>query len=553
MYLDADEVLVTEDVERLRELTGRTWREGFYLVETNFTGDLADGEALTHNALRVFRNRDEYRFDGRLHEQIANKLPAYNPERLEQSLVRIEHYGYLATVRDAKEKSRRNIELLEQQIKEGQTGPFLHFNLGSEYAAAGDNEGALRHLARSWDLLQAEGVAGYGFVPSLIGRLVRAYRVNHLFDEARRQADDGLEIFPGFTDLVFEKAHSYAAEGRLDEAGEAFELCIKMGDAPSRYSATVGCGTFLAVVSAADVHRIQGRRTEAIAMLRKCLADYPRYLGAVLPLAQAMLGEDADPQMVVASIEELVADVTPSVRFMVGAALYEAGHPVIAESQFRAVVVAQPDNGAVHLAIAESLLSQSRWADAVEAARLADAGGLAPLAASSQLFGAIMAGDEAAYAEGVRRAHTAGVDPSQVKVFEAWHAVHTGGEAPRTLPVDAAPLLSTILEALLRVEEFEAFENMVVLIDACPLRTRERRELLAQIYFRRGYLESAADEWVAACQEMGPDARALIGLAQVAYAREMPEDAVTFAAEAQALEPGHEGAARLLAALAPAV
>src|SRR5215213_7247184 len=229
VYLDADEVLVAEDAQRLRDLTKRTWREAFYLVETNFTGDLADGEALTHNALRVFRNRDAYRFDGRLHEQIANKLPAYNPERLESSSVRIEHYGYLASVRDAKEKSRRNIELLEQQKREGSSGPFLHFNLGSEYAAAMENEAALREFKTSWDLLQQEGIEGYGFVPSLMGRLVKAYRVNGLFADARRQADEGLKLFPGFTDLVFEQGHAYAGENRLAEAAEHFERAIAMG------------------------------------------------------------------------------------------------------------------------------------------------------------------------------------------------------------------------------------------------------------------------------------------------------------------------------------
>ena len=39
IYLDADEVLVAEDVHRLRALTGRAWREAFYLVETNYTGE----------------------------------------------------------------------------------------------------------------------------------------------------------------------------------------------------------------------------------------------------------------------------------------------------------------------------------------------------------------------------------------------------------------------------------------------------------------------------------------------------------------------------------
>ena len=51
MYLDADEVLVADDVQRLRALTGRTWREAFYLVETNHTGDLEDGTAITHEMI----------------------------------------------------------------------------------------------------------------------------------------------------------------------------------------------------------------------------------------------------------------------------------------------------------------------------------------------------------------------------------------------------------------------------------------------------------------------------------------------------------------------
>ena len=138
MYLDADEVLVAEDVEQLRALTGRTWREAFYLVETSYTGELGDGGAMVNNALRVFRNRPEYRFKDRLHEQIAHTLPTDIPGRVEQTPVRVTHYGYLGSVRDAKEKSQRNVELLRQQAAESPKTPFLHFNLGSEYIVVGD-------------------------------------------------------------------------------------------------------------------------------------------------------------------------------------------------------------------------------------------------------------------------------------------------------------------------------------------------------------------------------------------------------------------------------
>jgi hypothetical protein len=74
---------------------------------------------------------------------------------------------------------------------------------------------------------------------------------------------------------------------------------------------------------------------------------------------------------------------------------------------------------------------------------------------------------------------------------------------------------------------------------------RDRHELLAGVYLRRGFLESAADEWIAACDERGPDADALVGLAQVAWARGMHEDAIVLAREAEGMAPGHQLAAGL--------
>src|SRR3954470_20522521 len=213
MYLDADEVLVSDDAQRLREVLGRTWREAFYLVETNFTGELGDGTAVTHNALRVFRNRPEYRFEGRIHEQISQHLPSGQPERIEMTDVRIEHYGYLGVVRDAKDKSRRNLELLERQLDEdGEEAGFVHFNIGSEYAALGENANARASFERAWAAMRDRpDVAAYGYVPSLIGSLVRARRLTGAPEAAVELADEGLRMLPGFTDLVFEQAEAARA------------------------------------------------------------------------------------------------------------------------------------------------------------------------------------------------------------------------------------------------------------------------------------------------------------------------------------------------------
>ncbi len=285
MYLDADEVLVPEDAALLRSLTGRTWREAFYLSETNYTGDLQDGTAVAHNALRVFRNRPEYRFEGRVHEQIAHRLPGYLPERIEATSVRVEHYGYLGVVRDERQKSNRNIELLRLQRAESAPTPFLHYNLGCEYAAAGDDAAALAELERSWELLEAAADRDqHRFAPALASRLVKALRAWGRPHAAPERAEDGLERFPGFTDLVLEQARALIVLGERERAVERCERCIEMGDAPRPYTATVGAGSYLPRLHLAELRRAEGRpraRGRAARVLRT-RAPLLRRLGAPL-------------------------------------------------------------------------------------------------------------------------------------------------------------------------------------------------------------------------------------------------------------------------------
>jgi hypothetical protein len=98
-----------------------------------------------------------------------------------------------------------------------------------------------------------------------------------------------------------------------------------------------------------------------------------------------------------------------------------------------------------------------------------------------------------------------------------------------------------LLEALLRVTETTAFATLVGVFGQVAIPERQRRELLATMYLRRGFLESAADEWIAVATT-SPDASAMLGLAQVALARGFDADAIGFAAEAVRLEPQFEGA-----------
>lgn len=554
MYLDADEVLVGEDAELLRSLTGRTWREAFYLSETSYTGDAEDGTAVAHNALRVFRNRPEYRFEGRLHEQISHRLPGYLPERIEATGVRVEHYGYLGVVRDARQKSRRNIELLRLQQAESSPSSFLHYNLGCEYAAVGERAAALVEFERSWELLEAaaEDRDSFKFAPALLNRLVKALRACDRPREALQRAEEGLERYPAFTDLVLEQALAAIALGLAERAVELCERCIEMGEAPRAYTATVGAGTYLPRLHLAELRRSRGELAQAIAQLECCLREHPQFTGSVLPYANVLLASGIEPEAVVERLERHLHDPGPTARFLLGTALYEAGATSVGEAQFRRVLERQPHSSRARVALAEALLAQRRYAEAAgEATVLASEDPLAVMACRTELFARIAGADLERATVTLEKAEDAGMAASELDLFSAWRQLAGCGVTTIELASEAVPLLVVMLEALLRVQDFATFEALLGLLERAPLGERERRELLAEMYMRRGFAASAAEEWMAVCRQE-PDVRALLGLARIASSRGMPREASDFAGAVLSRDPTNEVAARLLSRAAAA-
>jgi tetratricopeptide (TPR) repeat protein len=550
IYLDADEVLVSEDVKRLRSLTTQVWREAFYLLETSYTGEDGDGTGMTHPALRVFRNRPGYRFEGRMHEQIAHTLPTQAPGRIEHTSIRVEHYGYLGSVRNAKEKSRRNIELLRAQQAEGQGGAFLHFNLGTEYATVGDHGQALPEYERAWEIVKRQGEHGRDYVPSLLVRLVSALRACDRAEEAVRLTEDALQLFPGFTDLLFAQAVALRTMGRVQEAEEAFERCLEMGDAPARYGSTVGAGSYLPVLALAEIALARGELATARGELERCLDDHPNFYGAVGPLASVLLRSGLEPDAVVAEIERRVGAPTPTVRFVLATALHQHGALEAAEHQYRRVLDSRPNSAQVRVTLAELRLQPEAYAEAAELARaVAVDDPFAALAARIELWATIADRRLELVGAAHERARAAGVSPAELDVFARWAALIDGESPSGELAIAGTPLLGVILERLLAGHDFQSFELLLPVLAGSELPRREQQELLAGMYLRYGFLQSAAREWMAVC-ESAPDARAFVGLARVAQAHGLPEDAVTLATQALTLDPESTTAKLLLDGLA---
>jgi tetratricopeptide (TPR) repeat protein len=549
LYLDADEVLTAGDAPRLRALIGQTWREAFYLVETSYLGELGEGSAMVNNALRLFRNRPEYRFKDRLHEQIQHTLPTYVPGRVEQSGVRIQHYGYLGSVREAKEKSQRNLELLLAQADETAPTPFLHFNLGSEYAAAGQPAAAVDEFKQAQAMLEQDGgLLTCEYSPALMGRLVMALRICGQLAEARDTAAHALEQFPELTDLVLAQARIAQAMG--DEAGaiRLYRRCAEMGDAPARYGAMVGSGTFLPRLYLAELHLGHGDTAAARAELEWCVEHHPEFLAVAGPYAAALLRDGVDPAAVLTELERLDT-LPPMIRLAVAGAFQHAGARGAAATQFRLALDAVPTNTRARSSLAELLLAGGEWDEAAHHAHLVPVDDpYAGLACRIELCSLIGHGNSDSVPAALARAATAGLPPAELQVFEAWAAIADGAPVPDGLPVSGAPLLAVLLDTLLGAGDLDSFRALRPALQRSRLARREQQELLAEMFLARGMLAAAAQEWMAASSPQ-PDVRSLVGLARVAERHGMTEDAVNFATAALELDPESVAAGELLAHL----
>lgn len=553
VWLDADEIFADGDGAKLRELAGRTWRECYRMDMVHFLGDADDGEQAMHAPWKLFRNRPEYRFKDRIHEQVAHAFPGYLlSERFEHVPLRIDHYGYLGQVRADRGKTDRNLKLLLSQLEDGDDSAFVHFNVGSEYSVLLTDEAqakALEHFRIAYRKVTGDlDFKLQGFLPSLVLRFVRSLRAHREYEEMDEVCELIHEHFPKFTDVVFEQALAAMDQGDWPAARELLERCLELGDAPAIYSPTIGCGSYLAELRLAHIDVQEGHIEDAIARYRKVRAEHPGYLGLIDPYTTVMLARGDRPDDVLATLTD-GHDLSPSGWFMVGVNFQERGFLVQAEAAFRGALERRPAFDQARVALADALLVQGRVAEALAEAEQVPAdvrvGGAAlrtAIFARLALEDAALDAQLPALAQQLPSSNLSDVARQLLSALIARRL----GTPPPVLGRQHVDELTTLMDAFLRLGAADAFAESVDVLAGCGLDRRGQHEVLARLFLVRGLTDLAADEWIAAVQESGADAAAFAGLAEVARLQGLSDDARTLAAEALELEPEHPLAQQIL-------
>ncbi|MED0674309.1 glycosyltransferase [Aneurinibacillus thermoaerophilus] len=229
LQLDADERLEQEDRRKFQALIQSGTAEGYLFQILNhnfeFTGDVC-----VFPSVRLWRNRPEYRFVGALHEQITlSIIKRSTTDSLLMTPIRIHHYGYSAAVMQKKRKVERNIKIAEAEVKKHPGHPFHYYNLGTEYLnvkryleASQQFQLARKHLQDFQEI----------WVASLFKNYTSALLAMRNFPEAIHLLDEGIQLFPDFTDLIYLKAVCLFELGEYSQAIEMFHQCLAMGSSP---------------------------------------------------------------------------------------------------------------------------------------------------------------------------------------------------------------------------------------------------------------------------------------------------------------------------------
>lgn len=218
LYLDADEALDEQDAFSLKNILLKEYEgnlQGFCLTLINVVDSK---KTLSIKSLRVIRNRDKYRFQGKIHEQIFPSIEKfYGKESIKILDIKFYHYGYDENEFNIKNKIERNFRIF-RSYKENEKDAFYYYNLGNEYMRINDLRNSLKNYIKS---NESEGYDN-GFRVFLPIYITKAYYDLKYYKQGIEEGEKFIKKYPNYKDLYFLVGACYYSINNYKEARKAF-------------------------------------------------------------------------------------------------------------------------------------------------------------------------------------------------------------------------------------------------------------------------------------------------------------------------------------------
>ncbi|WP_096199100.1 glycosyltransferase [Bacillus sp. FJAT-45350] len=298
--IDADETLQAQR-RTLEEMMSDSKVEAYWVTVENFLSTNHSHSNSQQN-IRMFRNNKEYRYEGRIHEQIASSILRIHPRNtLQESNLTIKHYGDLPYYVEKYNKNERNRFIIELALEEEPNHPFYLYNLAVEYMKIKEYEKVVNNLTIC--IKKENKKATY--LPHAYLLLATAKLKTRDFNEVLDFIELAIKRYPDYTDLYYLKAQILADGYRYEQALVALYKTIELGGAPKKYISTKGVGTFLSHYEVGKIYKKKGFTKEAMQRFILCVQINPKVEKAYELIAECLIELNATPHEVLEQFNKI--------------------------------------------------------------------------------------------------------------------------------------------------------------------------------------------------------------------------------------------------------
>jgi tetratricopeptide (TPR) repeat protein len=402
-WMDSDDTIPPECGRKLRRLIDRDVPASVvgYVIQVHCPGGDEDGDPACDvtmvDHVKLFRNRPELRFDGRIHEQILPAIRASSGE-VAWTDIYVVHSGSDQSKAAQEKKRERDLRLLHLELAERPEHPFTLFNLGMTHVHGSRFEEAVDYLRHGIARSGPEEAHLRKAFALLVYALMRLGRRDEALSESRR----GREMFPRDVELRFREGVLLHELGRLDESRRAYLEVLSAREERHFASVDRALTGFKARQNLAVVAGDLGDFAEAERQWREVTLEAPKYRAGWRGLAETMIrcGRSAKADALAEGllrdgtlrIEGLVikgqtavrsgrladardaldrafAEQPDDVETLRGRCqfLFDHGEPHEAEAALRSLIARAPHDGAAHHNLGTLLMRTRRFAEAVRA------------------------------------------------------------------------------------------------------------------------------------------------------------------------------------------
>lgn len=317
-YLDADEILLS-GLTAIKEQINRTDSEAFTVILENLIGT-SPQDHLLHRTIRLFRNNPNYRFQGIIHEDIGHSIVKLHPSSsIEDSEIRIRHFGYLPENIRKKDKIARNERLLQKALQTEPANPYYSYNLGITLCQAGKLIEAKDAMIQALMLVRDNAPYRSTLVKDLSKILLELREIKQvellLLKETERYVD--------YPDLRYLLGLSFQIQGLWEQAYEQYQRASSLQN--HKYVTEAGASSFLVYYKMGEIAKNLGRLEESARLFNQTLQHHPTYAPALLGISEVFHELDVPWHEIAALLKEKVRPSVPSEHYLLLDTLVQLG------------------------------------------------------------------------------------------------------------------------------------------------------------------------------------------------------------------------------------